>query len=54
MNKVSNKNDLFSRVHEDPMMMIKKEEKKVKQFLIFSRPLFNRSLFLLVATRYNH
>jgi hypothetical protein len=47
MNKVSNKNDLFSRVHEDPMMMIKKEEKKVKQFLIFFPLLIYRFAFLL-------
>jgi hypothetical protein len=34
VNKVSNKNDLFSRAHEDPMMLIKLEEKKVTNSFI--------------------
>ncbi len=34
MNKVSNKNDLFSRMHEDPFMMIKMEEKKQRDAVI--------------------
>lgn len=29
MNKVSTKNDTFTRMHEDPFILIKQEEKKV-------------------------
>lgn len=29
MKKVSSKNDSFTRVHEDPILLIKQEEKKV-------------------------
>jgi hypothetical protein len=29
LNKTSNKNDMFTRLHEDPMLLIKQNEKKV-------------------------
>ena len=29
MKKISSKNDSFTRVHEDPILMIKQEEKRV-------------------------
>jgi hypothetical protein len=31
MNKVTSKNDSFTRLHEDPILMIKQEEKKVSR-----------------------
>jgi hypothetical protein len=35
VNKVSNKNDLFSRTHEDPFLAIKMAEKQVSHYCLF-------------------
>jgi hypothetical protein len=35
MNKVSSKNDTFTRLHEDPMLIIRKNEKEVSAQLLF-------------------
>jgi hypothetical protein len=32
MNKISSKNDTFTRLHEDPMLLIKKNEIQVFHF----------------------
>jgi hypothetical protein len=32
LNKITTKNDTFTRLHEDPMMLIKKNEKEVLSF----------------------
>lgn len=32
LNKTSSKNDMFTRLHEDPMLLIKQNEKRVSHF----------------------
>lgn len=52
--KVNTKNDTFTRIHEDPMLVIKKKEKEVKYIqtnFIISLHYFNISILMILGER---
>jgi hypothetical protein len=49
MNKISTKNDTFTRVHEDPILMIKQEEKRARE-KVLSNPLKMDKIRQKIAT----
>lgn len=46
LNKTSSKNDMFTRLHEDPMLLIKQNEKRVRFNYIFAY-VFSDNRFLI-------